>query len=135
MVECNYHDCDDSEPCPAHYVEVARPMDADPFIKEVLAFFDTGSPLVILPAKYQNTIELHPARTVPLLWRSFGYRDPETPTYLVSITVEGCEPELVEAVFPPSEIHYEYVLIGRNLMKSWTILLNGPEQKMIITKH
>ena len=116
------------ELCPALYVSLTRPNDTEPFLEDLIAAVDTGSPFTFVPEKHKRIITLHPARTVSLKWPYFGPK--QTATYLVKVKADVYEPRLVEIVFSP--FHSEYALIGRNLMKHWQVILNGPEQTMEI---
>ena len=129
MGEHNYHPWFGSpEPCPALYIELTRPTEDTPFLRDLIAAVDTGAPLTAIPWKYKQDANLYPARQIKLQWP--GYSDDRVPTYLVEVNAEGYRPELVEVVFDPT--HSEYALIGRNLMKHWHVLLKGPEQVLEI---
>lgn len=131
MGEHPYHEWFGSpEPCPALYIEVMRPTEKEPFMKDLIAAFDTGAPLTAVPMKYKSTARLHPLRQVKLKWP--GYPVEKVPTYFVKITAEGCTPRSVEVVFDPC--HDEYALIGRNLMKYWYAVLKGPEEILEISE-
>ena len=129
MVERNYHSQDNVEPLPALYIELTRPGDNTPFVKDLLAPLDTGASLTAMPQKYKDRANLKPYDYT--LIRHGDYYDPRCPKYLVKVTAEECMPRMVEIIFLPT---LEQPVIGRNLMKYWHTKLKGPEQILEITK-
>jgi len=97
-------------------------------LPDIIAAVDTGAPLTAIPLRYKETARLQPIDRVSVKWR--GYGEDRVPVYLVYVTAEECSPQLVRVVFDPWDP--DYALIGRNLMKHWQVILNGPEQTMEI---
>ena len=126
MVERNYHSQDNVEPLPALYIELTRPSENAPFLKDLLAPLDTGAPFTVIPQKYKDIANLN---STPI--RHGNYKDPKCPIYLVKVTAEECMPQTVEIIFMPT---FEQPVIGRNLMKYWHTTLKGPEQILEITE-
>jgi len=130
MVERNYHSQDNVEPLPALYIELTRPSDNAPFVKDLLAPLDTGSPFTVIPQEYKDSADLKPHDYTPI--KHGNYFDPRCPKYLVKVTAEGCMPQMIEIIFLPTKPE---PLIGRNLMKYWHTTLNGPEQILEIREQ
>ena len=129
MIERNYHLQDDVEPLPALYIELARPSENEPFVKDLLAPLDTGAPFTAIPYQYKDKAGLHPHGYTPI--RHGDYYDPRCPKYLAKVTAEDCMPQMVEIIFLQT---LPQPLIGRNLMKFWDTTLKGPERILEITE-
>jgi predicted aspartyl protease len=129
MAEHNYYAQDNVEPLPALNIELTRPSESVPFVKDLLAPLDTGAPFTVIPKKYKDLAGLKLHDYTPI--RHGDYYEPECPKYLVNVSVEGCMPQMVEIIFLPTTDH---PLIGRNLMKFWYTKLKGPEQILEITE-
>lgn len=131
MVEYHYHEWFGSpEPCPALYIDVARPKDNKPFRKGLLAAIDTGSSLTALPMECRP-VGLHSHGRVKVRWTT--YPEGPTPAYIVKVTTEGLASILVEIIFYPNP--EGYALIGRNLLKHRFAMLKGPEQILEISER
>jgi hypothetical protein len=129
MVERNYHLQDSEEPLPALYIELTRPGENEPFLKDILAPLDTGAPITAIPHEYKEQANLKPYDYGPV--RHGNYWDPKCPKFLVEVTAEECIPQTVEIIFLPT---LGQPVIGRNLMKYWYATLKGPEQILEITE-
>ena len=129
MVERNYHLQDNVEPLPALYIELTRPSENAPFVKDLLAPLDTGAPFTAMPQTYKDIANLKPHDYTPI--RHGNYDVPRCPKYLVKVTADECIPQMVEIIFLPTLGH---PVIGRNLMKYWHTELEGPEQILKITE-
>jgi len=129
MVERNYHSQDSLEPLPALYIELTRPNEDVPFVKDLLAPLDTGTSFTAIPDEYQDIANLKFHDSTPI--RHGDFYDNRRPIYLVKVTVEECMPQMVEIVFMPT---LKQPVIGRNLMKYWHTTLKGSEQILEITE-
>lgn len=129
IVERNYHLRDNEEPLPALYIELTRPSEGEPFLKDLLAPLDTGAPFTAIPIEYRDTAGLKLHDYIPV--RHGGYYEPRCPKYLVKIAAEECMPQMVEIIFLPTLVQ---PVIGRNLMRYWHTTLKGPEQILEITE-
>ena len=128
-MERNYHLQDNEEPLPALYIELTRPSEDDPFLRDLLAPLDTGAPFTAIPIEYKDTAGLmaHDYTAV----RHGDYREPRCPKYLAKVTAEECMPQMVEIIFLPT---LSQPVIGRNLMRYWHTTLKGPERILEITE-
>jgi len=129
MIERNYYAQDNLEPLPALNIELTRPSDSAPFIKDLLAPLDTGAPFTAIPQEYKDLASLKLHDYTPI--RHGDYSDSRCPKYLVKVTAEGCTAQTVEIIFLPT---IEQPLIGRNLMKFWHAKLKGPERILEISE-
>lgn len=129
MIERNYHSQDRSEPLPALYIELTRPNEDVPFVKDLLAYLDTGSSFTAMPDEYKDEANLKFHDSTKILHGNFY--DDRRPIYLVKVTAEECMPQMVEIIFMPT---LKQPMIGRNLMKYWHTTLKGPEQILEITE-
>lgn len=128
MGEHLYHEWFKSpEPCPAIYIHLTRPSEQEPFLLDILGAIDTGAPLTVLPLEYKDRANLIPAARRRIRWSDY---EGDRPTYMAIVTAEELKPRLVEILF--DEHCAGYALIGRNLMKHWRVMLNGPEQVLQI---
>lgn len=125
----NYYSQDSEEPRPALYIELTRPGDDKPFLKDRLAPLDTGASLTAIPIEYQDSAGLRAHDYTEIIHG--GYHNPRCPKYLAEVTAEEYKPRTVEIVFLPT-VHQP--LIGRNLMKYWHTTLKGPEQILEIAE-
>jgi len=129
MMKRHYHLRDNEEPIPALYVELTRPGDKEPFLKDVLAPLDTGAPLTAIPSKYKDAASLKPHDFTPV--RHGGYYEDRCPMYLARVIAEDCKPQTVDVIFLPT---LQQPVIGRNLMRYWHTILDGPEGILEITE-
>ena len=129
MIERDYHLQDNVEPLPALYIELTRPSENAPFVKDLLARLDTGAPFTAIPQKYKDMADLKFHDHTPILHGD--YYDSRCPKYLVRVTAEECRPQTVEIIFLPT---LEQPVIGRNLMMYWHTKLKGPERTLEITE-
>lgn len=128
-MERNYHLQDNQEPLPALYIELTRPTEDKPFLKDLLAPLDTGAALTAMPIKYKDTAGLMVHGYTPV--RHGDYYERRCPTYLAKVTAEECMSQTVEIIFLQT---LSQPLIGRNLMKYWHTTLRGPEQILKIAE-
>jgi len=129
MVERNYHLQDSEESLPALYIELTRPGENEPFLKDELAPLDTGAPFTAIPYEYKDQANLRPHDYGPVIHGDHFER--RCPRFLVKVTAEECMPRMVEIIFLET---LQRPVIGRNLMKYWHTTLNGPEQILEITE-
>lgn len=129
MVKRNYHLWDNLEPLPALYIQLTRPNENEPFLKDLLAPIDSGAPFTAIPFMYRDDANLKFHDSTPI--RHGSYSEPRCPKYLVKVTAEECAPQTIEIIFLPT---LEHPVIGRNLMKYWHTILNGPEQTLQISE-
>lgn len=128
-MERNYHLQDNEEPLPALYIELTRPSEDEPFLRDLLAPLDTGAPFTAMPIKYKDVagLKAHDYTAV----RHGDYFDSRCPKYLAKVTAEECMPQKVEVILLPT---LSQPVIGRNLMRYWHTTLKGPEQILKINE-
>ncbi|PWU18972.1 MAG: hypothetical protein C5B50_07690 [Verrucomicrobia bacterium] len=51
------------------------------------------------------------------------------PTYVVRLAIRGCEPVTVEVIKTPDE---SFILLGRDVLNQYRIILDGPQQTLEI---
>ena len=128
-MERNYHLRDNEEPLPALYIELTRPSEDEPFLKDLLAPLDTGAPLTAMPIDYRDTAGLKVYDYTPV--KHGNYYERRCPKYLAKVTAEECMPQTVEIIFLPT---LRQPVIGRNLMRHWHTTLKGPERILEIAE-
>lgn len=128
-MERNYQLLDNLEPRPALYIDLTRPNETEPFLKDLRAPLDTGAPFTAMPLQYKDEAALKPHDYKPI--RHGDYFDPRCPIFLAKVTAEECKPRTVEIIFLKT---LGQPVIGRNLMKYWHTKLKGPEQILEITE-
>lgn len=111
------------EACPALYIDFIKPDGGDPFVTDLQACLDTGSATTAIPEDIIAKANLISFGPVEVKW-------PFHPTqkvqgYMVYLKADNCKPRFIEVI--PDPFHKDYAIIGRNLMKHWKLLLNGPE--------
>ncbi len=107
-------------PAPVLAVEVANPM-RPRRRQSVSALIDTGSDITALPATLVNSLRL--SSTGRLRLEGVESRSRWVVTYSVQVTVADVTIARLKVV----PVAFEFGVLGRDALKSFHILLNGPE--------
>jgi hypothetical protein len=109
-----------SPPAPFVHVTVRPPWEG-PAGVVVPAQIDTAADLSVIPGRLVEELQLLPLDTVPTL--GFGGHLVTLPTFLVELQVRDLVLVTVKALASHDE---PYVLLGRDVLNRFTVLLDGP---------
>jgi hypothetical protein len=107
---------------PAPFVHVSvRPPIGETAGVVVPAQIDTAADLSVIPGRVVEELRLVPLDSVSAL--GFGGHLVTLPTFLVELQIRDLGPVTVKALASHDE---PYVLLGRDVLNRFTILLDGP---------
>ena len=107
-------------PAPLLHISLRRPDGSGPAI-DSLAQLDTAADRTAIPARAVEQLQLVQLREIPLA--GFGGGVALLPTFLVQAAIHQLQPRALEVIASPGE---SYVLLGRDLLNHFRILLDGP---------
>ncbi len=113
----------------APFVHVTlRCQDASKEIVELPAQLDTGADRTIVPWKVVEELGLRPVRVI----QAGGFEGTVTllPTFLMQVEIRQLNFVIVECAASRSE---PYVLLGRDVLNNYRLLLDGPQLKLEIS--
>lgn len=115
-------------PAPYANVTVSAPGTSAAGLR-VPAHLDTGAFVTVIPLGLAAPLGLVQVREV----RAEGLDGTVVlmPTFLIELTIDGLSPMTVEALASAGE---PTVLLGRDVLNRYQILLNGPAQEVTITE-
>lgn len=122
-----YRYANDSPAAPYVLVIVSNP-DGSAVTPPVPAKVDTGADRTILPTPLAAQLGL-PVREW-LIFAGLAGQQVELPVYAVQLVIRDLEPILVEVAASDGEPH---VLLGRDVLNRYTIVLDGPNQRLEIS--
>jgi len=113
-------------PAPVSELAVVHPQNPDS-LTQVMGKIDTGADITTLPETILLHLEIPPCREVVAI----GFDDVETRrrTYLVNLRIAGVTHPFQEVMATSGN----QVLIGRDLLNQWIIILNGPDAHLDIS--
>jgi predicted aspartyl protease len=107
---------------PAPFVHVTvRPPYEGPVGVVVPAQIDTAADVSVIPGRLIEELQLLPLDSISAL--GFGGHLVTLPTFLVEIQVKEQDPVTVKVLASHDEPH---VLLGRDVLNRFTVLLDGP---------
>jgi predicted aspartyl protease len=107
---------------PAPFVHVSvRPPCEGPAGVVVPAQIDTAADLSVIPGRLIEELQLVPLDSVSAL--GFGGHLVTLPTFLVELQIRELDPVTVKVLASHDE---PYVLLGRDILNRFAILLDGP---------
>jgi hypothetical protein len=111
---------DVTPPAPFVHVKV-RPPDGGVELGWLPAQLDSAASRSVLPLRVAQEVGLVPADQIPIV--GVGGHIATMPTYLVQVEIRLLVPLTVEAVAHEDE---PFVLIGRDILNQFRVLLDGP---------
>lgn len=87
------------------------------------ALLDTGADITAIPANLEHKLKLYHFSDIELE-DARGFKEP-VQTYEVRLTIADHSPLVMEVVLT----HLPFVLLGRDWLQHYYLLLNGPEQQ------
>ena len=121
-----YRYANDTPPAPYVLVIVAHPDGSAP-TPDLPAKVDTGADRTIIPTELAASLGLRPAGRLP--FAGLGGQQVELPVYEIQLVVRALAPILVEVAASDGEPH---VLLGRDVLNRYRIVLDGPNGKLEI---
>ena len=113
-------------PAPFVHITVQRP-DKAAAVPDVPAQLDTAADTTVVPASVVEILGLVQLGEAEIM--GFGGHITTVPTFLVSLAVREFEPILVKVLANPDE---PCVLLGRDVLNQYRVLLDGPRLKLQI---
>ncbi len=107
-------------PAPFLHISLRRPDGSGTAI-DLPAQLDTAADRTVIPARVVEQLQLVRLREIPVA--GFGGSVALLPTYLVQAAIHQLQPHAIEVIASPGE---SYVLLGRDLLNQFRVLLDGP---------
>jgi hypothetical protein len=108
-------------------VKIRRPVGGGS-LAHLPAQLDTAADLNVVPWNVVNDLKLAQLDLIPTA--GFGGHVTLVPTFLVELAIRQLEPVVVKVAASRDE---PYVLLGRDVLNRYRIVLNGPELFVEIT--
>ena len=109
-----------SPPAPFVHVSV-RAVAVNSAVAECPAQLDTAADLTVIPTRLVDELQLDQLGELSIL--GFGADLETLPTFLVQIQIRDLPSQLVEVLASHDE---PYVLLGRDILNQFRIMLDGP---------
>ena len=93
------------------------------------ALLDSGSDITVIPRLVAKNLNLRPAYVGYAL--DIGGVPEGSTVFSALVSVEKEEPAIIEVLTWGEE----YVLLGRDMINQWRVLLDGPEQTLTISRQ
>ncbi len=94
----------------------------------VPAIIDTAADITGVPAQLKSRLRLYQFSQLQLE-DARGVNEPVS-TYEVQLAIEGQHPTIIETILVP----FPFVVLGRDWLQDYYLLLSGPEQQFLISK-
>jgi len=107
-------------PAPFVHVRASAPASGKA-VEQIAAQLDSAADRSVIPWSVVEALQLPQLDELPAL--GFGGHLLSVPTFLVQLTVRSCTPITVEAFASREE---PYVLLGRDVLNHFRVLLDGP---------
>ena len=121
-----YRYANDDPPAPFVLVVVAR-IDGTRATADLPAKVDTGADQTVIPAELANGLALREVGRVR--FGGLGGHEAELPIYEIRLVIRDLAPITVEVAASEGEPH---VLLGRDVLNRYKIVLDGPNGKLAI---
>jgi hypothetical protein len=108
-------------PAPFLYVTISSPHDLSVAVSDVPAQLDTGADFSVVPSSLVERLRLVQLDETPVA--GYGGHVTVEPTYLIGIAVQPYAPVIVRVVASREE---PFVLLGRDVLNQFEIVLDGP---------
>jgi len=107
---------------PAPFVHVSiRAVAENSAVSECPAQLDTAADLTVIPSRLADELHLDQLSELSIL--GVGAHLTTLPTFLVQIQIRDLPSRVVEVLATPDE---PYVLLGRDILNQFRIMLDGP---------
>lgn len=93
------------------------------------AIIDTGADVTAVPSSLKDRLKLYRFGQLQLE-DARGIKEPAY-TYEVQLAVAGLSPTVLEVVLAP----FAFVVLGRDWLQDYYLLLNGPEQQFLLSER
>ena len=121
------YDCNLNPPAPIIECSISRPMsplETEPVI--VTGLVDSGASITCIPLKIIRELDLKPVDQATI--RAYDGRTETKDIYSAGIHLPTSESPILRVV----GIEYCYALIGRDVLNKWKLILNGPQEQLIV---
>jgi predicted aspartyl protease len=113
-------------PCPAVDIRIETPISTGKSTN-ILAQIDTGADLCVIPLRLIRELDLQPYRTNRIL--EHNGKESRQEVYRVRITISDFPSFMVDTVYYPFVDEDDYLVLGREALNIFRMLLDGPEQQ------
>ena len=118
---------DYSPPAPFAYISLAKPQENSPSVVDIPAQIDSAFDYTVLPQSIIEQLEIVQLGQVAVM--GFSNAVHSAPTYLVQLGLKNREPSLVRVLADPNE---SVPIVGRDILNQFRIVLDGPNQVLIV---
>jgi hypothetical protein len=113
---------------PAPFVHVTvQPPGGATAVSELPALLDTAADITVIPAQVADDLHLVPLGEVPI--GGFDGRVTWVSTFLIQLGLRQFLPRVIRVVASRDE---PYVLLGRDVLNGYRLLLDGPQLRLEI---
>ena len=113
-------------PAPFVHVNLTSPL-GDKSLLDVPAQLDTAADKTVFPGKLVDELGLDQTHLTKVM--GFDGVISDAPLFLVQIAIRGQKPQTVEALSSYGE---PFILLGRDVLNTFRIVLDGPNQALEI---
>lgn len=110
-------------PAPFVHVTIGRPLAEADVVENVPAQLDTAADMTVVPWQIVDRLGLVQLNEVPAI--GFGGHIVNVPTFLVQLTIRQFGPMVVPVLSSRDE---PVVLLGRDVLNNYRVILDGPER-------
>lgn len=116
-------------PAPFVHVSISHPVDQSLVVTDLPAQIDTAADYTVIPWRVVEQLQLVQLDQVPV--GGFGGHISYSPTFLVGVTIRQLSTVMVAVLGSRDE---PFVLLGRDVLNNFRILLDGPDLAFDITE-
>ena len=113
-------------PCPAVDIRIETPVSTGRSTS-ILAQIDTGADLCVIPLRVIHELNLQPYRTNRII--EHNGKESRQGIYRIRITISDLPSFMVDAIYYPFVDEDDYLVLGREALNIFRMLLDGPAQQ------
>ncbi len=117
-------------PCPAVDISIETPVSTGRSTS-ILAQIDTGADLCVIPLRVIRELNLQPYRTNGIA--EHDGKESRREVYRIRITISDLPSFNVDAIYYPFVDEDDYLVLGREGLNIFRMLLDGPAQQFSFT--
>ena len=113
-------------PCPAVDIRIETPVNTGKSTS-ILAQIDTGADFCVIPLRVTHELNLQPYRTNKI--EEHDGKESIQDVYRIRITINDFPSFMVDAIYYPFVDEDDYLVLGREALNIFRMLLDGPAQQ------